>query len=86
MPRSWIFLRRVLRFRPSISAARTWLPRVAARVRRINGSSTCVLNFGESDSCLGWPVGGDAKLNNGDYQVDVPSHGVVLLRVSANHS
>jgi len=28
----------------------------------------------------------DAKLNNGDYQVDVPSHGVVLLRVSANHS
>ena len=39
-PRSWIFLRRVLRLRPRISAARTWLPRVAASVRRIKGRST----------------------------------------------
>jgi len=23
----------------------------------INGSSTCVLNFGENDACIGWPVG-----------------------------
>ena len=35
----------------------------------INGSSTCVLNFGENESCLGWPVGGDAKLNQGMPQM-----------------
>jgi alkylation response protein AidB-like acyl-CoA dehydrogenase len=29
----------------------------------INGSSTCILNFGENGKCIGWPVGGDAKLN-----------------------
>ena len=39
-PSSWIFLRRVLRLRPSTSAARTWLPRVAARVSWISGRST----------------------------------------------
>ena len=38
-PRSWIFLRRVLRLRPRISAARTWLPRVAASVSWISGRS-----------------------------------------------
>ncbi len=35
----------------------------------INGSSTCVLNFGENGKCLGWPVGGDAKLNQGMSQM-----------------
>jgi alkylation response protein AidB-like acyl-CoA dehydrogenase len=35
----------------------------------INGSSTCVLNFGENDACIGWPVGGDAKLNQGMPQM-----------------
>ncbi|RYZ63844.1 MAG: hypothetical protein EOP08_10155, partial [Proteobacteria bacterium] len=28
----------------------------------INGSATCVLNFGEAGTCVGWPVGGDAKV------------------------
>ena len=27
----------------------------------INGSATCVLNFGENGSCIGEPVGGDAS-------------------------
>jgi alkylation response protein AidB-like acyl-CoA dehydrogenase len=35
----------------------------------INGSSTCVLNFGESGKCLGVPVGGDDKLNQGMAQM-----------------
>jgi hypothetical protein len=35
----------------------------------INGSATCVLNFGENDRCIGWPVGGDAKLNQGMPQM-----------------
>ncbi|MDB4965925.1 MAG: Acyl-CoA dehydrogenase [Myxococcales bacterium] len=35
----------------------------------INGSSTCVLNFGENGKCLGVPVGGDAKLNQGMSQM-----------------
>jgi alkylation response protein AidB-like acyl-CoA dehydrogenase len=35
----------------------------------INGSSTCVLNFGENDKCIGWPVGGDEKLNQGMPQM-----------------
>jgi alkylation response protein AidB-like acyl-CoA dehydrogenase len=35
----------------------------------INGSSTCVLNFGENGKCIGWPVGGDAKLNQGMSQM-----------------
>jgi hypothetical protein len=35
----------------------------------INGSSTCVLNFGENGKCIGWPVGGDAKLNQGMAQM-----------------
>ncbi len=35
----------------------------------INGSSTCVLNFGENDACIGWPVGGDVKLNQGMSQM-----------------
>src|SRR5262249_61737649 len=35
----------------------------------INGSSTCVLNFGENDGCIGAPVGGDAKLNQGMSQM-----------------
>ncbi len=41
--RSRIFLRRVLRFSPSIAAALIWLPRVAARVRRISGRSTSAI-------------------------------------------
>jgi alkylation response protein AidB-like acyl-CoA dehydrogenase len=35
----------------------------------INGSATCVLNFGENGKCVGWPVGGDAKLNQGMSQM-----------------
>jgi alkylation response protein AidB-like acyl-CoA dehydrogenase len=35
----------------------------------INGSATCVLNFGDSAQCIGWPVGGDAKLNQGMPQM-----------------
>jgi alkylation response protein AidB-like acyl-CoA dehydrogenase len=35
----------------------------------INGSSTCVLNFGESGKCIGWPVGGESKINQGMSQM-----------------
>ena len=35
----------------------------------INGSATCVLNFGESGGCIGWPVGGDERLNQGMPQM-----------------
>jgi hypothetical protein len=35
----------------------------------INASSTCVLNFGENGQCLGVPVGGDGKLNQGMSQM-----------------
>jgi alkylation response protein AidB-like acyl-CoA dehydrogenase len=37
----------------------------------INGSATCVLTFGDSDGCIGRPVGGDAKLNQGMPQMFV---------------
>ncbi len=35
----------------------------------INGSSTCVLSFGEDGGCVGVPVGGDSKLNQGMPQM-----------------
>ena len=35
----------------------------------INGSATCVLNFGENGKCIGVPVGGDGKLNQGMSQM-----------------
>jgi alkylation response protein AidB-like acyl-CoA dehydrogenase len=35
----------------------------------INGSSTCVLAFGEDGKCIGVPVGGDSKLNQGMPQM-----------------
>jgi hypothetical protein len=35
----------------------------------INGSATCILNFGDSGKCIGWPVGGDSKLNQGMPQM-----------------
>jgi alkylation response protein AidB-like acyl-CoA dehydrogenase len=35
----------------------------------INGSATCVLNFGDEGKCQGWPVGGEAKLNQGMPQM-----------------
>lgn len=35
----------------------------------INGSATCVLNFGDNGSCKGWPVGGEEKLNQGMPQM-----------------
>ncbi len=41
--RSRIFLRSVLRLRPSMAAALIWLPRVAARVSRISGRSTSAI-------------------------------------------
>jgi alkylation response protein AidB-like acyl-CoA dehydrogenase len=35
----------------------------------INGSATCVLSFGENGGCIGWPVGGEEKLNQGMAQM-----------------
>ena len=35
----------------------------------INGSATCVLNFGDNGQCLGWPVGGEEKINQGMPQM-----------------
>ncbi|HEX9104128.1 MAG TPA: acyl-CoA dehydrogenase [Polyangia bacterium] len=35
----------------------------------INASATCILNFGESNACIGVPVGGEAKLNQGMSQM-----------------
>lgn len=35
----------------------------------INGSATCVLNFGDNGKCQGWPVGGEEKLNQGMPQM-----------------
>ncbi len=35
----------------------------------INGSATCVLNFGDNGGCKGWPVGGDEKINQGMAQM-----------------
>ena len=35
----------------------------------INGNATCVLNFGDNGKCLGWPVGGEDKLNQGMPQM-----------------
>jgi len=41
----------------------------------INGSATCVLNFGESGQCIGWPVGGEASINRGMPQMFVMMNG-----------
>jgi alkylation response protein AidB-like acyl-CoA dehydrogenase len=35
----------------------------------INGSATCVLNFGDAGDCIGWPVGGESRLNQGMAQM-----------------
>jgi hypothetical protein len=35
----------------------------------INGSATCVLNFGENGACIGVPVGGESKINQGMPQM-----------------
>jgi hypothetical protein len=35
----------------------------------INGSATCVLNFGDNGKCIGVPVGGESKLNQGMPQM-----------------
>ena len=35
----------------------------------INGSATCVVNFGENGKCVGVPVGGDSELNKGMPQM-----------------
>lgn len=35
----------------------------------INGSATCVVNFGDNGKCIGWPVGGEEKLNQGMPQM-----------------
>ncbi|MCL2778708.1 MAG: acyl-CoA dehydrogenase [Polyangiaceae bacterium] len=35
----------------------------------INGSATCVLNFGDNGQCIGWPLGGEANLNKGMSQM-----------------
>jgi alkylation response protein AidB-like acyl-CoA dehydrogenase len=41
----------------------------------INGSATCVLNFGENGKCIGWPVGGEASINKGMPQMFVMMNG-----------
>ena len=35
----------------------------------INGSATCVINFGDNDTCVGYPVGGEQQLNRGMPQM-----------------
>ena len=35
----------------------------------INGSATCVINFGDNDGCIGFPVGGEEQLNRGMPQM-----------------
>ena len=35
----------------------------------INGSATCVVNFGENGKCIGVPVGGESELNKGMPQM-----------------
>ena len=35
----------------------------------INGSATCVVNFGDNDGCIGFPVGGEEQLNRGMPQM-----------------
>ncbi|MFO0662654.1 MAG: acyl-CoA dehydrogenase [Polyangiaceae bacterium] len=35
----------------------------------INGSATCVVNFGDNGQCVGVPVGGDEKINQGMPQM-----------------
>jgi hypothetical protein len=35
----------------------------------INASATCILNFGENGQCIGVPVGGEPKLNQGMAQM-----------------
>ena len=35
----------------------------------INGSATCILNFGDAGTCIGWPVGGESKINQGMAQM-----------------
>jgi alkylation response protein AidB-like acyl-CoA dehydrogenase len=41
----------------------------------INGSATCVLNFGENGKCIGWPVGGEASINKGMPQMFMMMNG-----------
>jgi hypothetical protein len=41
----------------------------------INGSATCVLNFGEMNRCIGWPVGGEASINKGMPQMFMMMNG-----------
>ena len=41
----------------------------------INGSATCVLNFGETNRCIGWPVGGEASINKGMPQMFMMMNG-----------
>jgi alkylation response protein AidB-like acyl-CoA dehydrogenase len=35
----------------------------------INGSATCILNFGDNGACIGYPVGGEERLNQGMPQM-----------------
>jgi alkylation response protein AidB-like acyl-CoA dehydrogenase len=41
----------------------------------INGSATCVLNFGENGKCIGWPVGGESSINKGMPQMFMMMNG-----------
>jgi alkylation response protein AidB-like acyl-CoA dehydrogenase len=41
----------------------------------INANATCQLNFGEADGCMGWPVGGEARLHQGMAQMFLMMNG-----------
>jgi alkylation response protein AidB-like acyl-CoA dehydrogenase len=45
----------------------------------INGSATCILNFGDNGRCLGEPVGGEARLNQGMPQMFKLMNGARIL-------
>ncbi len=45
----------------------------------INGNATCVVNFGSDGKCIGVPVGGDGKLNQGMSQMFVMMNGARIM-------
>ncbi len=45
----------------------------------INGNATCVMNFGTDGKCIGWPVGGESKLNQGMSQMFLMMNGARIM-------
>lgn len=45
----------------------------------INGNATCVMNFGSDGKCIGWPVGGESKLNQGMSQMFLMMNGARIM-------